>query len=103
MARKARLDADKTAKPLTEIRAVHKAGECVKPGIGASAYVVAGQAVSSREYKEGYRAGSRLRKEMRSYAHAVQCFDNWCNRNGRFNVMRDVALSDFVRGYDDAN
>lgn len=38
----ARLDADKTAKPLTQIVAVHKAGECILPGIGAEEYLVNG-------------------------------------------------------------
>lgn len=38
--RKARLDADGTAKPLTQISAHHEAGVRVCPGIGAESYVI---------------------------------------------------------------
>jgi hypothetical protein len=36
---KARLDSDKTAKPMTEIRAKHDSGVCIKPGIDAKEYI----------------------------------------------------------------
>jgi len=38
--RKARLDADKKAKPMTEIVAHHPAGHCILPGIKAISYEV---------------------------------------------------------------
>lgn len=60
---KARLDADRLAKPLTEIRAVHRAGDCVQPGIGASAYEVSRDEVDSGALlRLKHAGGSRVRQ-----------------------------------------
>lgn len=37
---RARLDTDRTAKPIAELYAVHPEGHCVKPGINALSYEI---------------------------------------------------------------
>jgi hypothetical protein len=60
-----------------------------------------GQAVSSREYKAGYRAGVRLRKDARSHDDAMCAFDKW-QASEMINDTDPSSAHEFVRGYNAA-